>query len=253
MRLAALRTIVPLLGLASAGAADAQDRAERVWQITPYAWATSIDGSLTPFTGAPRLAFSSSFSEIVEDLDVAIFVSGYARFGRFVAVGDLSYSRSSRSGGIPGGAGPLPAGTLARGSLEQASVTLAAGYRVVDLDSVTVDALAGGRHWLVRSAVEVPLAGLSISPSLSFTDPILGLRANIALAPRWSVIMYGDFGGFGIGSDRTWQALATLNFRLRDDVYLSAGYRTLSIDYAEGGTRVDATMSGPIFGATWRF
>lgn len=232
--------------LAGAAPAAAQEAGDWVWQLTPYVWATGIDGDITPFTGAPTVSFDSSFPEVLKDLDAAFFLSGYARRDRFVLLGDLSHSASSRDGLVP-------PGVPATGRLEQTSLTLAAGYRVVAEEGVALDLLAGARHWRIKGSAKVPLAGVSASPTFSFTDPILALRANVRLAPHWSAILYGDVGGFGVGSERTSQFVATVNYQLRDDVFLSAGYRTLSVDYRDGGTRIDATMSGPIFGATWRF
>lgn len=228
------------------GAVHAQETGEWSWQVTPYVWATGVSGDITPFTGAPTVSFETSFSEILENLDAAFFVTGYARRDRFVLLGDLSYSKTSRDGTIPPG---LPAS----GGLEQTSLTLAAGYRVVDEPGTAVDILAGGRYWNIEGSVDVPLAGVSVSPGLSFVDPIIAARANFDLAPGWSVIAYADVGGFGVGSDMTSQFAAVLNYQVNERFYVSGGYRTLSIDYEEGGTRIDATMSGPILGATWRF
>lgn len=241
------------LGIAAAAAAlltvapaMAQEGHDWTWQVTPYVWATGVGGDIRPFAGAPTVSFDTSFSEVLKDLDAAFFLSGYARRDRFVVLGDLSYSSSSRAGVVPPGA-------PARGELEQTSLTLAAGYRVVDSPGVAVDMLAGARYWNIKGTVDVPLAGVSVSPSRSFTDPIIAVRANVEIAPQWSAIFYGDIGGFGVGSEQSSQILATINYQFRDRVFLSAGYRSLSVDYRNGGTLIDATMSGPVFGATWRF
>ena len=60
-------------------------------------------------------------------------------------------------------------------------------------------------------------------------------------------------GGFGVGSRATWQLLGTVNYRLADQLTLSAGYRKLSVDYRSGGTRFDMRLGGPIIGATLEF
>lgn len=226
-----------------APAANAQEWSA---QLTPYVWATGVSGDITPFSGAPTIAFNSSFSEILDDLDAAFFISGYARRDRFVFLGDLSYSSSSRDGLIP-------PGVPASGELKQTSLTLAAGYRVVTDPSVSVDVLGGARVWRIEGSVDVPLAGVSVSPTESFTDPIVAVRANFSLDPQWSAVLYGDYGGFGVGSEETSQLVATVNYQMTENFYLSVGYRTLSVDYRDSGTRIDATMSGPLFGATWRF
>jgi hypothetical protein len=67
----------------------------------------------------------------------------------------------------------------------------------------------------------------------------------------------GDVGGFGAGSDFSWQAMATLNMELCEtgghqiDGYL--GYRALSVDYSEGAYSYDVLQHGPIMGLTMKF
>lgn len=226
--------------------AMAEEPGDWVWQVTPYVWASGVGGDITPFTGAPTIEVDSSFSEVLEDLDAAFFLTGYARRDRFVVMGDFSYSKSSKAGLVPPGA-------PATGSLSQTSLTLAAGYRTHDTPELTVDFLGGARVWRIRGSVEVPLAGISESPSLDFVDPILAVRANAPLGGAWSATVYADVGGFGVGSDLTTQLVATVNYQMGDNFYLSGGYRTLAIDYDDDGTVIDARMSGPLFGATWRF
>ncbi|RWR34451.1 hypothetical protein D2T29_02585 [Sinirhodobacter populi] len=232
------------LTIATALPAAAQDG----WtgQITPYAWASGLGGKLTPFGGAPTLSLDKSFSEVMEDLDGAFFLSGYARRNRFVVLGDFSYSSSSKDGRIP-------PGSPANGKLSQRSLTLAAGYRAISDDGMSLDVLAGARAWNVKSTISVAGGAAQASPGKDFVDPIVALRANIALAPRWSAIFYADAGGFGAGSDRTFQIVATANYQVNDNLYVSAGYRQLNVDYRSGGTRMDVTMAGPLLGVTWRF
>jgi hypothetical protein len=105
----------------------------------------------------------------------------------------------------------------------------------------------------VRASVDVPLAGVSRSPEADFVDPILGLRANVPLSPRWSLIAYADVGGFGAGSEHTHQALISANYLYGERWAFSVGLRHLAVDYRDGGTRIDATLAGPLVGASWRF
>ena len=84
-------------------------------------------------------------------------------------------------------------------------------------------------------------------------DPVIAVRGNVAIAPRWSVIGYADIGGFGAGSRSTSQFLATGNYKASERLYLSAGYRHLHVDYRSDGRRADVVMSGPLLGATMRF
>lgn len=216
-------------------------------QITPYAWGTGIGGSITPIAGGPSLRFREGLSDVLEDLDGAFFVSGLLRYGRFVAIGDLSASSSSRQGVVPG------LGSPAKGRLEQASLTLAAGYRALESRKATVDYLLGLRYWNVEARATTPVPGLAGRLDVDFTDPIIAVRANIRLSDRWSLIGYADIGGFGIGSDMTSQVLGTVNWEARDRLYLSVGYRHLFVDYDDGGRGVEARFSGPLLGLSLTF
>lgn len=237
-----IRVIAALALLAGTPAVAEEWRA----QITPYVWASGLGGDIAPFAGAPTLSFDKSFSEVLEDLDTAFFLSGYARKDRFVVLGDLSYSASSKDGLIPPG---LPAG----GELTQRSLTLAAGWRAIDDGGLALDVLGGVRAWKIKAEVSVAGGLISRSGDKDFVDPIIALRANYRLAPRWSAIAYLDHGITGMGSDSTTQVVATVNYQMTDHAYVSAGYRRLDVDYRSGGTRVDATMAGPLLGLTWRF
>ncbi len=239
-----------------AGAAMAQSAQPWVFQVTPYAWATGVGGDIRPFEGAPTVSVDKSFSELLKDLDAAFFIAAYARQGDLVFMGDFSTSSSSRGGVAPIPGAPLP--VPAEGRLRQTSLTALAGYRVNESPEATVDVLGGLRHWRVRGGITVPpiagvFPGAEATRSRSFTDPILAVRANFRLAPEWSLLVYADFGGFGVGSHSTGQLLATVNYQMRDNVFLSAGYRHLQVDYRDGGSRFDIRMGGPIVGATIRF
>lgn len=215
-------------------------------QVTPYVWGAGIGGDVTPFTGAPTLTLDKSFSEVMEDLDGAFFLSGYARRDRLVLMGDLSVSSSSREGLVP-------PGVPARGKIRQSSLTLAAGYRALDTPDMHLDVLGGARLWQIDGVVDVMGGAVHRSGDQDFIDPIVALRANFTLSPRWSALFYADFGGFGVGSERTSQIVATANYQLTDRLYVSGGYRQLSVDYRDGGTRIDMTMGGPLLGVTLRF
>lgn len=215
-------------------------------QVTPYVWGAGVGGAFTPFTGAPGLAFSTSFSEVLEDLEAAFFISGFARRDRLVFLGDASYVSSAKSGAVPPG---LPA----EGRLRQSSLTLAGGYRVVEGPGPTFDVLAGLRAWRISAEIDVAGGAVSASPTVSFVDPIIAFRVLAPLSPRWSALFYADAGGFGVGSESTYQVVGTLNYAISDRATVSGGFRTLSVDYRDGGTVLDATLSGPLLGLTFQF
>lgn len=241
-----LPAAVLVLSAAAAVPAVAQD--DRGWnlQVTPYLWGTGISGEVTPLAGGPTLDFDKSLSDVLEDLDGAFFLSAFARQGRWVFLGDISTSTSSREGEVPPG---LPA----EGEVSQRSITLAAGRRVLSDPTGTFDLLVGLRSWDIEVSAAAPLVGLSASREVDFIDPILAARANAVLTDRLSAIAYVDVGGFGAGSEATSQIVATLNYAVTRNLHVSGGWRWLHVDYEGEGTGFEATMSGPLIGLTWRF
>ncbi len=238
---------VALLAAAVFAPAAKAQNASDTWsvQLTPYVWAAGVGGKLRPLTLSPTVHFSNSLGDVLDDLSAAAFVSGTARRDRFVLLGDISYVDLSRS------VQPLR-GLVIDGKVRLTTATLEAGYKVIDEPGLGVDLLGGLRAWDIRVALKAPGVGLGTSPSVSFADPVVAIRLNKALAPRWSAIFYADIGGGG-GSSSTGQVIATVNYSIGDNFYVSAGYRYLSLDYHEKGTLIDIGMHGPLLGLTWVF
>ncbi len=218
------------------------------WQgeMTPYVWAAGLGGDVTPFSGAPTVEVDKSLSDVLDDLDGAFFLSGYARRDRFVLMGDLSIASVSEEGLVPPG---IPA----RAQQHQNSLTLLGGYRAVELPQMHLDMLAGAHTWKIEGTADVFGGAISRSGDKTFTDPIVALRVNYTLSPRWSTIVYADYGGFDVGSRRTSQIVATANYQVTDQLYVSGGYRQLNVDYRKGRTRIDITTAGPLLGVMLRF
>ncbi|MBC2859439.1 hypothetical protein [Stappia sp. 28M-7] len=239
------------LGAGLLPAAGAQAQEGWRFQITPYAWAPSLSGNIRPRPALPTASFDRPFSDILENLDGAFFLSGTARYDRFVVFGDFTWSAVSEQDRI---ALPFaPFGFDVHGQVRQLSATLTGGYSVVDRPEFTLDLMAGARLWYLDASVNIQAAGLAANQSDTWLDPVVAARARWQFAPDWSVIGYADFGGFGAGSQLTWQAVGTLNYRVTDNVFVSAGYRHMGLDYDRGGMRLDIDMSGPLAGVTYRF
>lgn len=221
-------------------------------QITVYGWASGFEGRIQPGSNLPILEVDRSFGELLRDSNGAFWVTGLVRRDRFVVIADLSHTSSSMEGAVSTGIPILPV-VEAKGGLKQTALTAAGGYRLSQNDRFALDLLIGARIWWVRPRLTVPALGVSRNPGVTFVDPLVAGRLNVALSPRWSVLMYGNVGGFGAGSRFTGEAAGTVNARVGRKVWISAGYRHLRIDYRKNGIRVDSTLSGPIVGATLTF
>lgn len=231
-------------------------RADEGWrfQITPYAWVPAVKTSLKPASWAPTIHTKMTGRDVLKDLNGAFFLTGTARYKRLVLLADFTWASLSDKGSVT-----LPHNLHigAEAKLTQMSFTLSAGYTVIHRPTwLTVDLLAGVRVWRIRGELDVNFFGLvdyDVGTTKWWADPIIGVRARVYLARRWTIVAYADGGGFGAGSDSTWQVVGTLNFRALEKLYISVGYRHMSARYRDGGIRLDFDMSGPLIGFTWRF
>jgi hypothetical protein len=104
-----------------------------------------------------------------------------------------------------------------------------------------LEAGVGGRLNVMETGIDVrrnviPSGTEQITESASKTwfDPILIARVTADIKDKWLFQIRGDLGGFGIGSDFTWQLQAYAGYRFSRLFQLSAGYKILSIDYDKG-------------------
>ena len=143
--------------------------------------------------------------------------------------------------------------------MEQIALEADVGYRVSD----AVVAFVGLRYNDIDADLRVVRSGpgagntRSAGETASWVDPVVGVTAKFPLAERWSLGLRGDVGGFGVGSDRAWQAMVSVHWKASDKVEVVGGWRYLDVDYEDGRDanlfRYDVATSGPGLGVTFRF
>jgi opacity protein-like surface antigen len=150
----------------------------------------------------------------------------------------------------------LSGSALGLGNIEydQWMVEGTAGWKVNDV----VELFGGVRYNDVAGEITTGIAEMPrLSRSEGWYDPIVGTRLWIPVKGGFSVLARGDIGGFGVGSELTWQVGAYLRYATSDHISLLLGYRWLDIDYetGEGMNRFvyDMAIRGPAFGLTWQF
>jgi hypothetical protein len=149
--------------------------------------------------------------------------------------------------------------------LGKSSLEIWAGRNPMLPGSTALDMIAGGRYWhqetdITGSLVVDPLVRETArSGSVDWVDPFVGMRFRNQIGPGEELMIRADFGGFGVGSDFSWQVLATYNWQICT-LYghvLDGGYRALSVDYSQGsGTsryEYDVLQQGPVIGSTLHF
>ena len=98
------------------------------------------------------------------------------------------------------------------------------------------------------------------SGTLEWVDPVVGGRLRHEIAPGKELSLEGDVGGFGAGSQFSWQVVAAYGYDtmcLGMPLHAVIGYRALSVHFSETGVHgksgLDFVEHGPILGATFRW
>jgi hypothetical protein len=94
---------------------------------------------------------------------------------------------------------------------------------------------------------------VTASGSKTWFDPVVITRLRADINDKWLFQFRGDVGGFGLGSDLTWQLQAYAGYRFGKVFQLTAGYRILSIDYDKGVDTERFIYNVDTFGQVIRF
>ena len=94
---------------------------------------------------------------------------------------------------------------------------------------------------------------VAASGSKTWMDPIIITRLSAEIKQKWLFQFRGDIGGFGIGSDLTWQLQAYAGYRFGKVFQLTGGYRYLSVDYDKGADAERFVFNMASFGPVLRF
>lgn len=246
----------------------------------PYGWLTALEGNQTVRGRSAKI--DASFIDIVRESDTLVALMGdfEARNGSFALLGNVAWSKIGFERGDVRSRSLAPgvSGTLAASlglDIEMVIAEVGAAYEVTRFGPLAFDVLAGARYWhqeadlslAVTAAVQ--LADLEVvggrafarSGSVDWLDPIVGARLRYTLAPGHELLVRGDLGGFGVGSDFSWQAIGAYGFELgtyRSITFSGViGYRALYVDYAQGDGRqryeFDMLQHGPVLGLSARF
>lgn len=93
--------------------------------------------------------------------------------------------------------------------------------------------------------------GAKIEPGDSWVDPFVGVNFRRELSPRWNLGLLAEAGGFGVGADSSYQALADAGFDINKLLQLRFGYRWLDVDYDDNDFVFDTTTEGAIIGLSF--
>ncbi|MDX1402250.1 MAG: hypothetical protein R3245_10035 [Kiloniellales bacterium] len=225
-------------------------------------WFLSLDGNAT--VKGQKGDVDVGFSDIWDNLNVAAMFEGEVRKGRMGVFGNIIYadleSENSVSGvDIKADATAVWAGLGVFYRLGPWNLGALKGSGAVP--QLIVDPYAGARYTYLNLDLDVKDGGPTFGNNQDWIDPIIGLRSIWQFTPRWSLTTISDIGGFGIGSDLTWQAAGFIGYNFsifqESDSRLLLGYRAFSQDYTNrnGADKFewDVIAHGPMAGLAVSF
>jgi len=230
-----------------------QDKTEKNWQfnLAPfYLWAFTMDGNLT--TGTATVPVQVPVSDLVDNLEGAFILhfEGMHK-NKWGFLFDVDYLDVSSDVTVPVGTG-LPANIDFDVTIGEMS-----GLYRINHNKHNFDLIAGLRYTKLKNKVTATGGPTLADDSISWADPIVGVRWLWDFADKWKLIVRGDIGGFGVGSDFAWQGLAAVDWQPFKYVSFIGGYRALYQDYEEGSGRdffrYDVTIHGPLVGVNFRW
>jgi hypothetical protein len=219
------------------------------YSVALYGWGP--DTGVTIDTPLGEVSGELSFSEAWEALDLAFMGVATAQRGKLSFILDTVYLELSDDRATPGVLGFAGATINSQVSITNTYVM----WEVMNEGTSRFDLGAGVRFY--NTDTDAALIGGPVPASFNigddWIDPVFAVRYRNDFSSDWYATFFADAGGFGTGSEFTWQGVATVGYRFTDSFSLEAGYRILRSDRIEANGSIDLDLSGPLIGARFRF
>jgi hypothetical protein len=214
-----LLTIAAAIALVAAPTVRAAEAKEWSFDVSLYALGLGIDGDLG--VGPLTVPIDVGTDKIVENLEFGFM--GFVRVG----YGRWTLSTEALFMGLQGSKDGVTA------ELDQWLIEPSLSYRL----SKHIEPFVGVRY----NSLEAELRGPGKLPTpviptgtQDWWDPVIGANLALPLGKSVAVKFRGDIGGFGVGSEITWQLYPYLDWRFTRWGSLQVGYRWLYMDYETG-------------------
>lgn len=214
------------------------------FQATIYGWASGVNGDVGA-KGLGPFGIDVTPREAIETLDGALMASLGAENGEWMVLTDFMWTQISTNETV----GPLAVDY----SQDQITVQGILGYTLpLHIEGLRLNATVGFRYQNLSADLSAGPTFLPVSANASgreqWIDPTVGVYAHYDFNDKWFINALGDVGGFGVGSNLTWQAFGALGYNWTKTISTSIGYRAIYEDYENGGFVYNTTQQGVFAG-----
>jgi hypothetical protein len=231
---------------AAAGAGDWQ------FEVTPYVWALGLDGNIS--VNNKDADFNRSFSDLVDQVDVAGSVLAVAQYQKYVGFVQADYFKLKYNNDDFDQ--PLAQERLEEVTLDQTFVTMAAGYQFPGFVANSwIDVMLAARVNNLKLEVK-NLANRSEDETKTYWDPALVVRPSFFLTKdkklRFNPTL--SIGGGG-DSELLYELQPQFQYDFTENIGARLGYRRLyyKIEGDRGDTQLKITYDGLIAGVSFLF
>ena len=264
--------LISIFLLAFGHTAQAESDTSDMWQfeLTPYLWLPTTSGTST--VDGTDTDIHAPFKDVLDNFDVIGLMGRFEAYkGDWLLVFDGMYMDIKGDFVVVTEDPSLPPLNI-QPEIKLTILDFGAGYKIYEdslgkqqdtprMPLVRLYAMAGARYAYLKQELTIhtipPTVPTVKGGSKNWFEPFIGARFDWQTSEKLTFLLRGDIGGFGVGSDLTWNALAGLDYQPWKVASFKIGYRVQGIDYETGSGDdrfgLDTTMYGPIIGVTFHF
>ena len=266
----ALASAFALTLVALAGAALAADGDKPTYELGLYVWGAMVAGDIDTREGEASMHIP--FSDVLDNLNMAIMARGRANFGKASIVADFEYldlqADKQQHHVRLGPEGNIEVSASSEAQLETYIAELNGGYEVLNVKGpfsagpgdergTVAELYAGGRYYSMKPDVVAKALGQrrDIGERNTWVDAVVGARIGIDLSRTVVFGIQGDVGGFNIGNSNkfAWSQITSLSWDFADNMTFALGYKFLDIKRESGDREFKVQLRGPFVATFFRF
>ena len=221
------------------------------WEITiaPYMLFGSLSGEATVGITGPT-EVNADFGDLLKNLQFAFMIHGEAQKGKWGLITDYLYMKL-------GSDISTPTGGILDAEVKESILEVFANHRIRK-DWGWIDIYGGIRWWDIDLNLELEgIVSGEGNKNESWVDPVIGGRIYYK-SDRLLAGLRMDIGGFGLGSDFSYNIQPGIGYQFSDTFTLMLQYKLLDVDYNNGEEgretfAMNTSTYGPLLGFVLQF